>query len=547
MRRAVDRARFGVEAGDLARRQFRWAEAASAYRGYLERRPRDAAITVRLAAVLDASGSRREAMAVLQAALAVQPRSPALLRAYGALVQVAPPESDWSQARLSPRPAPPFAVVGEARFEILRATADVLLHDDAEAWLAYALDSTGAVAAYADHELRPEKPRESWSAVLQGAPHPLDMATMSAPPVVAAFRPGFAPLTNMPLRDALLAALSKGPVAHVPLVLAEVSDGQSHFAAPTFTVDPDVKPLRILVVVPTRDRGDVLEVMVDSLVSKAARPDALSIVVVDNGSRDPETLRRLQEWSAEGRIRNLRIDEPFNWSDLNNRAVIGHEADAFLFINNDVEMLTEGWDLRVFSHLSRPDAGVVGARLIYPAGNLQHAGMALGAQPHTTASPGPLHEGLGAQGDDEGPESRWRRVRPAAAVTGAFLAVSRTVFEDAGGFDATTFPVGANDVDFCLRVRSLGRMIVYDGGIELRHHESLSRGHDDDPEGQGRAEQERQALRRIWGGDAVFDPSRNPAWVPDGVLLFAGYRVPDPAAVLAWIERSVDAWRARRA
>lgn len=540
-RREADRMRLGAEAGDAARRQFRWAEAEAAYRAYLSHRPRDAGVIARLARTLAAAGRRKEARSVLLEALRGLPRSSALARAQAEL-EATPSPLSWDELREGARPEAPLSAIAGGLS--LRLSDGAVARPEAEAWLAHALAMTGARVAYADHELSPARPGDAWTPVFQPAPHPLELETTPCPPVIALFARGMAPEAGVNLRGVLIEAAERGEAVHVPLVLAEVDAVSA--STPTMVRMASVAP-RLRVVVPTRDRGGVLEVMVESLKANAARPDLISIVVVDNGSRDPDTLDLLARWRRGGVAEVLRIDEPFNWSDLNNRAAAGGDEEVLLFVNNDMKMRTEGWDARLAEHLALPGVGVVGARLIYPAGNLQHAGMALGVRPSQAVSAGQLHEGLGAAGDVAGPLDRWARRRPAAAVTGAFLAVPRKVFRQAGGFDAATFPIGGNDVDFCLRVRALGLTVLYAGDIELSHDESLSRGHDDDPVKQARAEAERAGLVRIWGEDALFDPSRSPAWVADGVRLFAGRRVPDAETVEAWIRRSPDAWRTRRA
>ena len=118
------------------------------------------------------------------------------------------------------------------------------------------------------------------------------------------------------------------------------------------------------------------------------------------------------------------------------------------------------------------------------------------------------------------------------------MGVRRGVFEAAGGFNADVFAVGCNDIDFCLKVRALGWSVIYDGGIELTHWESLSRGRDDTVEKTRRAELELAALLEIWGEDARRDPARNPNWVNHETLLFHGLHQPDAAAIESWIVES---------
>ena len=329
-------------------------------------------------------------------------------------------------------------------------------------------------------------------------------------------------------------------VASVPLLLAARTEREDDVAPLTRNPLPsfsDADRARILAVIPTRDEGAVLEQMIDGLVNNAADAGTLDIIVVENGSRDTKTLTLLESLCRQGRIRVLRVDEPFNWSRLNNLAAADTEAEILLFANNDMKMLTPGWDDRLRHSLSTPGVGVVGARLIYPNGRVQHAGLALGAMRGR-----PLHEGLGSDPADPGPIERWRRNRPAAAVTGAFMGVRRDVFEAARGFNEEEFAVGCNDIDFCLRSRALGWTVLYAADLELVHWESLSRGHDDTEAKLRRAEAEFTALDRIWGQEAHRDPSRNPHWVNHETLVFHGLRQPSDPQVKEWILESVQAW-----
>ncbi len=541
--RERDRIRFGIPDADLARRQFRLSEAAERYSQYLAKRPGDAAISVRLAQTLNAAGRFDDAQTILITGLRHRPASGALKRALEAQLD---PGAIAQSTDLSPTDLP-LAPIGQGKRDtILLQAGQVEPSPQALAWLEHALSATGAVAAYADHRMGPPPQGGTGRAILYGAAHIEDIATTPWPPVMALFDRQAVTGGSPDLHQTLLNAFALGPVVHVPLVLARVPWIQPSSPDQTARAAGGTLEDRILVIVPTRDEAGVLRAMIDSLTATAERCDLLDIVVVDNGSRDPAALSLLDEWVATGLADVMKIDEPFNWADLNNRAAKGRQQGIFLFINNDMVMQTVGWDQRLRRHLGRRGIGAVGARLLYPAGNLQHAGMALGVTGAGQAAGEALHEGLGAWPDDPGPLGRWARTRPAAAVTGAFLATRREVFEATGGFDGDNFPVSCNDIDFCLRVRELGLTVLYAADIELTHDESRTRGHDDSDLRQARAQAEKAALSHIWGEDAVRDPSRNPHWVAHGTIVFHGLRQPEPARVLAEIARGEDAWRTQR-
>ena len=202
----------------------------------------------------------------------------------------------------------------------------------------------------------------------------------------------------------------------------------------------------IQVIVPTRDNGDDVRDLAGSLRRRAAAPASLRILVVDNGSKQIETIRTLERLSVEEGVRVVRMDEPFNWSRLNTRAAALCDTQMLVFANDDMVMLSDAWDRQLRGLLERPEIGVVGARLIYPDDTVQHAGVLLG-WPNIAE-----HDGRYEPVSDPGPASRWHVTRAVSAVTGAFLAVRRPLFEAVGGFDETALPIAYADIDFALKV-----------------------------------------------------------------------------------------------
>nr|WP_256476249.1 glycosyltransferase [Siccirubricoccus soli] len=260
---------------------------------------------------------------------------------------------------------------------------------------------------------------------------------------------------------------------------------------------------RISVIVPTRNGGTMLREALASLAAKAARPTLLEPLVIDNGSDAPETLAILAGLGCPV----LRLDEPFNWSRLNNQAVARTRGGILLFLNDDTRMLSEGWDLWLRRLLAEPEVGAVGARLLYEDMTIQHAGVLLGQEKLAA------HEGVGAAAEEGGPGGRWQALRAAGAVTGAFLGCRREAFLGVGGFDETSLPITFNDVDLCLKLRAAGLQVLYAPQIALLHYESKSRGHDDADRGrQERAEAEAQRLTERWGEGLLLDPGCNPHW-----------------------------------
>jgi GT2 family glycosyltransferase len=292
--------------------------------------------------------------------------------------------------------------------------------------------------------------------------------------------------------------------------------------------DPDRS---IAVIIPTRDNGSDVAKFVDSLRMRAAVPNALRIVIVDNGSRQQETRRILANFKAKTWAQVLALDESFNWSRLNNRAVEVVDAPLLVFANDDMMMLSERWDERVRGLLERPEIGAVGARLLYQDDTLQHAGVLFGWRGGVT------HDGLYESSLEPGPASRWHVSRAVGAVTGAFLATRRDVFLAHQGFDELNLPVAYSDVDYALKLRTSGLKILWTPEITLYHHESKTRGLDHlDPEKRAREAAERAVMEARWGAAMAADPSVNPVWHM-ATLPFRLLSAPSQSRLWAHIQR----------
>ena len=193
------------------------------------------------------------------------------------------------------------------------------------------------------------------------------------------------------------------------------------------------------------------------------------LVLVDNGSVEPETFTLLDRVSTRTEVTLVHDPQPFNWAALNNVAAGVAGGDVLLFLNNDIEARRAGWLEALTAHALRPDIGAAGARLLYPNGRVQHVGVVVGmggAAGHVLA---------GLPGDQPGYLGMAVLTRDCSAVTGACLATRRGVFEEVGGFDES-LGLDLNDIDFCLHARQLGYRVIVEPMAELVHHESPSRG-----------------------------------------------------------------------
>lgn len=272
--------------------------------------------------------------------------------------------------------------------------------------------------------------------------------------------------------------------------LAEVLDGP---VPTTFRLVRQLaaEPL-VSVIIPTRDRVDLVAQAVEGL-ERGTDYRNLEIVIVDNGSTDPETLAYLER--SPHRV--IRDDGPFNFPRLNNRAAAEARGELLLLLNNDTEPLERGWLRAMVEHAVRPEVGAVGARLLYPSGKLQHAGVVLGIG----GVAGHSHKYL--PGNTSGYFHAVDLIRNVSAVTGACLLVRREVFHEVGGLDERNLAVAFNDVDFCLRLRERGYLVVYTPHALLTHYESESRGFDLNP-------REIDFMLARWGERLARDPYYSP-------------------------------------
>ncbi|WP_375465887.1 glycosyltransferase family 2 protein [uncultured Methylobacterium sp.] len=268
-----------------------------------------------------------------------------------------------------------------------------------------------------------------------------------------------------------------------------------------------VRPLptpapRVSVIVPTRDRAELLRVTLDGLFTRTDYPD-IEVLVVDNDSREPQTAALLAAYRGEPRLRVLPVPGAFNFSDLSNRGASAATGTVLLFLNNDVDVIEPGWLRELAATALDPAIGAVGAKLLYPDGTVQHGGVVLGIG--GVAS----HSHHGVSDDDPGYFGRMVQAHEVSAVTGACLAMRAEVFREVGGFDAEHLRVAFNDVDLCLRVRAAGYRIVWTPFAKLVHHESKSRGAEDTPEKRARFEGETRVMRERWGAELRADPYYN--------------------------------------
>ncbi len=253
------------------------------------------------------------------------------------------------------------------------------------------------------------------------------------------------------------------------------------------------------IVVLFRDKPELTERCVRSVLDRSTYAGPLRVQLVDNGSTDPQVPLMLARLTADERVTSVRDDRPFNYAALNNAAVARSAAEIVLLLNNDTEVRTADWIERMLEHAQQPDVGAVGALLVYDDGTVQHAGAAIGL--HGYAG----HPFQGRRPDEPTALGRADDApRNWLAVTAACLMIRRAAWDAVDGFDEG-FVVAGNDVDLCLRLTAAGLRALCLPDVVLLHDESKSRGGYVDPGDFAASERSYGTFRTV--GDPYWSPS----------------------------------------
>ncbi len=265
---------------------------------------------------------------------------------------------------------------------------------------------------------------------------------------------------------------------------------------------PDKLPL-VSIVIPTRNGFNLLHRCVESIFSKTNYAN-YELIIIDNGSDDFITLRYLQRLQHDNRVTVIRDKSPFNYSALNNKAILQVKGEIIALLNNDLEVINEDWLDEMVGFAQHSEVGAVGAKLYYPNDTIQHAGVIVGLG----GVAGHSHKHFPRV--NPGYCGRLLLTQNLTAVTAACLVLRKEVYNAVGGFDEKNLPVAFNDVDFCLRIREKGFLNVWTPYAEMYHYESATRGYEDTPEKQARFTQEVDYMQQRWGDVLSIDPAYNP-------------------------------------
>lgn len=248
----------------------------------------------------------------------------------------------------------------------------------------------------------------------------------------------------------------------------------------------------VSIIIPNKDEKATLEKCIHSILEKTSY-DNYEIVIVENNSETEEIFHYYEELAADARIRIVHWKEEFNYSKINNFGVKQSKGEYILLLNNDVEVISENWMEELLSNCQRSEVGITGAKLLYPDHTVQHAGVIIGLGGIAG------HAFVGMDANHPGYFGRAFVQQNLSAVTAACLMVSRAIYDEVSGLEET-LKVAFNDVDFCLRVREAGYLVVMNPNVRLYHYESKSRGAEDTPEKQARFNSEVHYMAERWRG-----------------------------------------------
>ena len=266
----------------------------------------------------------------------------------------------------------------------------------------------------------------------------------------------------------------------------------------------DTEPL-VSIIIPTKDHIEDLDKCIQSIEKRATYKN-IEYIIIENNSEKEETFEYYEKLKKENpRVKLVVWEKEFNYSRINNFGVQYASGEYLLFLNNDTEIINENVIEEMLGYCMRDDVGIVGARLYYEDDTVQHAGVVVGLGGVAG------HAFVGAAKDDPGYFRRIFVAQDYSAVTAACLMSKRKVFDEVKGFEET-LAVAFNDIDFCMKVRKAGYLIVYNPYVELHHYESKSRGLEDTEEKIERFQGEIEIFQERWKefleeGDPYYSPN----------------------------------------
>jgi len=264
----------------------------------------------------------------------------------------------------------------------------------------------------------------------------------------------------------------------------------------------DDEKILVSIIIPTKDKVEYLRRCIDSILEKT-KYENYEVIILSNNSVEKETFEYFNELSRYEKIKIVEYNVEFNYSKINNYAVLHSKGDILVFVNNDVEIISENWLCEMIQHNLRKDIGVVGAKLYYENDTIQHAGVILGIGGVAGHAHKYFHK------NEDGYFGRLKLIQNFSAMTAALMSVRRDIFEEVGGFEEE-LSVAFNDIDFSLKVMQKGYRNLWTPYIQAYHYESISRGKEDTPEKVNRFNKEVAYMKKKWDYFLLKDRYYNP-------------------------------------
>ena len=261
----------------------------------------------------------------------------------------------------------------------------------------------------------------------------------------------------------------------------------------------------VSVIIPNKDHRQDLDLCIRSISERATYKN-LEFIVVENNSTEPETFAYYEKIQKEfPNVRVVRWEREFNYSAINNFGVTFAKGEYLLFLNNDTEPIEPRFIEEMLGLCQRDDVGIVGARLLYQDDTIQHAGVVVGFGGIAG------HTFIGLHKAENSYFHRAMSTQDYSAVTAACMMSKKSIFQQVGGF-TEELAVAFNDIDYCMKVRAAGKLVVYNPYALLYHYESKSRGLEDTPEKIARFNREIRIFADRWPeilekGDPYYNPN----------------------------------------
>ncbi len=278
----------------------------------------------------------------------------------------------------------------------------------------------------------------------------------------------------------------------------------------------------VSIIIPTKDCLAMLLRCIESIMEKTGYTH-YELIIVDNNSETDEA----REWFAgmeqlnDPKVRILRYPHPFNYSAINNFAASHARGEYLVLLNNDTVIIDGDWMSAMLHHAQRPEVGIVGAKLLFLDGTIQHAGVVLGLRgvaDHPFIDD-PMHS--------NGYLHRLHLDQNYSAVTAACLMISTELYRQVGGMDEVDLAVSFNDVDLCLKVGQAGRLIVWTPYAQLVHEASVSQNKVDTTTQEAkrkRFKHEQSVMYQRWLAPIANDPAYNRNLTLEGSGFSSNYR-----------------------